>query len=99
MFFGITARMISSSTLISQVPDAKDRGAFMSINSSVQQISGGISSFIAGLIVYQSASGQLQRYPLLGIVVNIATLAALAMIYWLHQHVNIKKSEKNMTFK
>ena len=32
------------------VPQSQDRGAFMSINASVQQISGGIASAIAGLI-------------------------------------------------
>lgn len=87
MFFGITARMIGSSTLISTLPEPQDRGAFMSINSSIQQISGGISAFVAGLIIHQSASGKLENYPLLGIVVNISTLAALGLIYWLSQHL------------
>ncbi len=87
MFFGITGRMIGSSTLISTLPEPQDRGAFMSINSSIQQISGGISAFVAGLIIHQSASGKLENYPLLGIVVNISTLAALGLIYWLSQHL------------
>ncbi|MFN7600025.1 MAG: MFS transporter, partial [Bacteroidota bacterium] len=69
MFAGITCRMITSSALMSAVPQPQDRGAFMSINSSIQQISGGIASAIAGLIVYQAPNGTLQRYDLLGYVV------------------------------
>ena len=41
------------------IPEPKDRGAFMSINSSVQQISGGVASAIAGLIVVQTNGGKL----------------------------------------
>ncbi|SOE21183.1 Predicted arabinose efflux permease, MFS family [Spirosomataceae bacterium TFI 002] len=69
LFLGINARMISSSALITAVPDLKDRGAFMSINSSVSQVSGGIASAIAGMIVVQRSDGFVEHYPLLGWVV------------------------------
>jgi len=36
LFVGITSRMITSSALLTAVPEPQDRGAFMSINSSVQ---------------------------------------------------------------
>jgi predicted MFS family arabinose efflux permease len=87
LFFGIMARMIGSSTLISTLPKPEDRGAFMSINASIQQISGGVSSLIAGLIVYKSSTGKIENYPLLGWVVNLTTLAALGLIYWLWRHL------------
>lgn len=73
LFAGITGRMVSATALISAVPSAKDRGAFMSMNSAVQQLSGGISSSIAGLIVIKNADETLGHYPLLGGVV-IATM-------------------------
>ena len=41
MFAGIMARIIPSSALLTAIPDPQDRGAFMGINSSIQQISGG----------------------------------------------------------
>lgn len=93
MFAGITARMVSSSALISAIPEPQDRGAFMSINSSIQQISGGIASFVAGLIVFQKADGYLENYPTLGWAVNASMLVAFILIYWLAQH--IKKSKVN----
>lgn len=97
LFVGITARMISASTLISTIPAPYDRGAFMSINSSIQQISGGVASFIAGLIVIQSSDGRLSRYPLLGLVVIISMLIALSLIYWLDNFLkqNSKEPELN----
>jgi predicted MFS family arabinose efflux permease len=90
LFAGINARMISASALTSAIPSMPDRGAFMSINSSIQQISGGIASFIAGLIVIQSPGGNLQRYDILGYVVIGSMIVATAMIYWLDNFVNQK---------
>jgi predicted MFS family arabinose efflux permease len=87
MFMGISARMISSQALISGVPDQSDRGAFMSINSSVQQISGGIAAYAAGLIVVQSSSGELLHYDTLGYVVAITTLITVALIWFVNQRV------------
>jgi predicted MFS family arabinose efflux permease len=43
LFAGITARMISSSALMSALPRPADRGAYMAVSSSLQQMSGGIS--------------------------------------------------------
>lgn len=91
LFAGINARMISSSALISAIPSLPDRGAFMSINASIQQISGGVASFTAGLIVIQAPSGLLERYDILGYVVISSMLIATAMIYWLDNYVKKNK--------
>jgi hypothetical protein len=40
----------------------------MSINGSLQQVSGGIASLAAGLIVVQAADGSIARYDVLGFV-------------------------------
>ncbi len=87
MFMGISSRMISSSALFSAIPKAQDRGAFMSISASVQQVSGGFASAIAGLIVYQSSTGFLERYDILGYVVNATMVVTIAMMWWIDRHV------------
>ena len=87
MFAGVSSRMIASSALISAVPDPQDRGAFMSVNSSVQQISGGIATCVAGLIVVQSSDGKLERYGMLGWVVIGATALTVFLMYFLNQYV------------
>jgi predicted MFS family arabinose efflux permease len=93
LFMAIMARMISVSALTSAVPDLKDRGAFMAINSSLQQLSGGVAASIAGLIVYQSADGRLHNYNVLGFVVMGAMLLTVAMVYPIHRAVRAKMAQ------
>ena len=87
LFVAITSRMISASALISAVPDMSDRGAFMAVNASLQQFSGGLASFVAGLIVVQAADGRLLRYPILGYVVMSAMTVVIALMYPIHRAV------------
>ncbi len=90
LFIGITSRIISASALMSAVPEPADRGAFMGINSSVQQFSGGIAAFFAGLIVVQEDSGYLKHYDWLGYVVVIAMIITVFMMSFINKMV-IKK--------
>ncbi|MEJ1236759.1 MFS transporter [Chryseolinea sp. T2] len=90
LFVGISSRMISASALMTAIPEAKDRGSFMSINSSVQQISGGFASILAGLIVVQTTSGHLERYDLLGYTVDAAILITIIMMYFIDKQVKAK---------
>jgi len=92
LFIGISARMVSVSALISAVPDLKDRGAFMSVNSSLQQFAGGVAAGIAGLIVVQTRSGKLSHYDLLGYVVITAMAITVALMYSIHKMVKEKTS-------
>jgi predicted MFS family arabinose efflux permease len=87
LFVAITSRMISASALVSAVPDLADRGAFMSINASVQQFAGGIASSLAGLIVVQAPDGHLQRYNVLGYVVVSAMTLTIALMYPINRAV------------
>ena len=50
---GIMSRMVPSLALTSALPKMQDRGAFMSISSSLQQIAGGIAAAVGGMIVVQ----------------------------------------------
>ncbi|MBX3253416.1 MAG: MFS transporter [Chitinophagaceae bacterium] len=82
MMIGITSRMIPSSALTSAVPDMPDRGAFMSINSSLQQIAGGVAAAVAGSIVVQKdKTSPLEHYNLVGYVVVIISLISLLLLY------------------
>ena len=90
MFAGVSSRIITSSALITAVPAPQDRGSFMSVNSSVQQISGGIASFIAGKIVVETADGKLENYDTLGYVVVGAMIITVIMMYSIHVYVDKK---------
>lgn len=96
MFAGVTARMISASSLLTAVPQMEDRGAFMSINSSIQQISGGVAAALAGVIVTEGSDGRLQNYPTMGLIVVASMVIVLVMLYFLNEHIN-KKLKKVAT--
>ena len=81
LFIGLNARMISASALMTAVPQPQDRGAFMGINSSIQQMSGGIGSAVAGMIIVQQGTGPLLNYDVLGYtVVGFMVLCAVLML-------------------
>lgn len=61
-----TGRGVSAQAMISNVVDPKQRGSFMSFNSSVQQLGTAAASFISGIIVVQGPGGKILRYEWLG---------------------------------
>jgi predicted MFS family arabinose efflux permease len=81
MMCGIMSRMVPSSALITAVPVMQDRGAFMSINSSLQQIAGGVAAAFAGLIVVQKDKfSPLEHYNTLGyIIVGISAVSVFLL--------------------
>jgi predicted MFS family arabinose efflux permease len=87
LFIGINGRMISAQSLLTAVPAPQDRGAFMSVNSSIQQISGGVAAWVAGHIVAQRADGFMEHYPTLGFVVIGSMIIAIGLMYILNAHV------------
>lgn len=90
MYTAVMSRLIPTQAMISGVPDMKDRGAFMSINSSVQQLGGGIASVVGGWLIGQDAAGRLLHYDELGYV----TLGAFAICIVLMYYVNAQLSQK-----
>jgi predicted MFS family arabinose efflux permease len=87
LFVGIFARMIPTQALISAIPDPGSRGAFMAVNSSLQQISGGVASVLAGLIVAQRSDGRLEHFDRLGLILITTVLVTMAMMYRIHRRV------------
>ncbi len=91
LMIGIMSRMVPSTALVSAVPNAKDRGAFMSINASMQQIAGGIAAAIAGMIVIQEdKTSPLQHYDTVGWVVVAITSLSIYLLYRVSKMVTPK---------
>ncbi|SFC75804.1 Predicted arabinose efflux permease, MFS family [Parapedobacter composti] len=79
---GVTGRMVPSSALVSAVPALKDRGAFMSINASLQQLAGGVAAALAGKIVVQETNfSPLQHYDTVGYAVVAISVLGLLLMY------------------
>ncbi|WP_367867952.1 MFS transporter [Pedobacter sp. WC2423] len=86
MMIGIMSRMVPSSALTSAIPDMEDRGAFMSINSSMQQIAGGIAAAASGMIVVQQTKfSPIEHYNIVGYVVVVVTLISIFLMYRVNQ--------------
>jgi predicted MFS family arabinose efflux permease len=84
-FIGIFSRIIPSQALISAIPTPAQRGSFMAVNSSLQQISGGVASVIAGLIVVEQANGSIAHFDTLGFILVATTLVTIFLIFKINQ--------------
>ena len=90
LMVSVSSRMIAASALTSIVPDAPDRGSFMAVNSSIQQIAGGIASAAAGLIVVRTPAGSLRHYDTLGYVVVGSMIIVMVLLYSLNRTIAAK---------
>jgi predicted MFS family arabinose efflux permease len=89
LFIGISSRMASSMALTSALPDPPDRGAYMAISSSLQQLSGGVAAWLAGQIVHQAApTAPLEGYPTLGVVAAGVGLLTLGLMFRVNRLVS-----------
>ena len=92
LFMGIFSRMIPAQALMSAIPTPQTRGAFMSITSSLQQVSGGLAAAIAGMIVVETPNnGPLVNFPILGYVVMSTSAVSVVLIYLIQRKILAKK--------
>lgn len=97
MFSGIMSRMIPAGALTSAIPLPQDRGAFMSINSSVQQVSGGIAAVISGRIIVENSDKSLRHFDTVGYVTIVAMLVAAVIMYFVNRQVLQKVSQTSVS--
>ncbi|MBK0369057.1 MFS transporter [Flavobacterium agrisoli] len=96
MMMGIMSRMVPSTALVTAIPQLKDRGAFMSINASLQQIAGGIAAAFAGTIVVQKDNfSPLEHYDTLGYFVIAISIISILLVKRVDKH--LKKNPKETT--
>ena len=94
MMMGIMSRMIPSSALTTGIPDLQDRGAFLSINASLQQVAGGVAAVFAGSIVVQKDKfSPLEHYNTLGYIIVGVSSVAIFLVYRVSMLVKKKLAE------
>jgi predicted MFS family arabinose efflux permease len=72
----------------------QDRGAFMSINASLQQIAGGIAAAVAGMIIVQKDKySPLQHYDTLGYVIVVIGLVTIFLLYRVNEMIKKKNAK------
>lgn len=88
MMMGIMARMVPSQALTASLPRIEDRGAFMSINSSLQQLAGGVAAMIGGLIVIQkNETSPLERFDQLGNLVTLIIIINILLTFRVYKYI------------
>ena len=83
-------RMIAAMALMTGSVEPHERGGFLSANSSVQHIAGGVAASLGGLIISQSPDGKLENFGTVGWIAAGATLASL----WLAGRVRILPTQQ-----
>src|SRR3984893_15146541 len=95
MMAGIMSRMVPSAALTTAIPEMQDRGAFMSINASLQQIAGGIAAAFAGMIVIQKNKfSPLEHYNTLGYIIVGITILSVFLVYRVSMLIKRRSPEK-----
>jgi predicted MFS family arabinose efflux permease len=79
MMMGFTARMVPAMALITGSVEPRRRGGFMSVNSSIQQMSAGLAALLAGLVVGGSEATGLTGFGTVGLIAAGCTLLALPL--------------------
>ncbi len=87
MFVGIFSRMIPSQALISAIPDPSQRGSFSAVSASLQQLSGGLGSVLAAVIIAENPDGTLRHFDWLGYIVVATACVSLIGMYFVQKSV------------
>ena len=78
MFILVNGRMIPMQTMTTAVVPPETRASYMSIKSSIQQISAALASLISGSIVYVGADGLFHNFPIVGyLAIGIGLISLL----------------------
>ncbi len=76
-FIVASGRSVPATTMVTSVVKPENRGSFMSVRSSINQLALGLASALAGMIVIEK-DGNLLNYPIVGyIAIGMSSLAIL----------------------
>jgi predicted MFS family arabinose efflux permease len=84
MMIMVSSRIISSSAMITAVPDAQHRGSFMNINSALQQISGGVATIAASKILIQNNDNSFANFDTVGYISIISIIVCVVLMKRIH---------------
>jgi DHA1 family inner membrane transport protein len=76
----MSGRMIPMQALLTTVPEPTRRGAFLSANSALQALGMGCGAWLGGLMLTNTASGQIAGYGTVGWVAAAITIAAVLWV-------------------
>jgi predicted MFS family arabinose efflux permease len=78
-----SGRVVPAMAMLTASIEPRHRGGFMSINSSVQQLSSGFAAWLSGLIIGQTSTGQMTRFGWIGVISVSCGMAAIYLARFL----------------
>ena len=92
MMLFVSSRIISATAMMTAIPEPAERGAFMNINSAIQQSSGGIASILGGVILIEDADGKgFENFNVLGIITFVSIIICVLLMYRVNRIVEKKR--------
>lgn len=85
-----SGRFIPAMTIVSAVVKPQERGTFMSLENAARQMSSGIASQTAGLIIGAGAAGALTNYNVVGYVGIATSLIAIFIAHRIKSKHNLR---------
>ncbi|MCH2080926.1 MFS transporter [Kordia sp.] len=72
-----SGRNVPATTLITSVVKTENRGSFMSVRSSINELALALSSFIAGSIITENTDGSLNNFLYVGLLAMLMSVVAI----------------------
>lgn len=93
-FITSTGRTVTAQAMITNTVPHHERGGFMSLNSSIQQLAISIASLVSGFVVVENADKTLQHYGGLGYISTGILLLSLLIGRYLFKGTDVQTMEK-----
>ena len=87
IFFALSARNVSYSTLSSKVPEPAERARFMSFQSAVQHVASALGASVSAQVLFVQPDGKLGNVPALGRMAIALTLLLPVLLYRVEREV------------
>jgi multidrug resistance protein len=78
-FVTSNGRYVPAAAIITGTSKNENRGSFLSFNSAIQQLATGFASLIAGIIIGESATGELINYNVVGYIAILFSLLCIPL--------------------
>jgi predicted MFS family arabinose efflux permease len=75
----MSGRFVPAMAMVTSSVSSRNRGSFMSVNSSVQSMGSGLAAFVGGAIIAELPDGRLLNFDRVGYLAVAATLLSLPL--------------------
>lgn len=92
-FVMATSRAVTAQAMISEVVKPEQRGSFMCINGSVQQLGSGLAALSAGAIVITEKSGKISNYNWVGYLSILVLVGSMLLGHRVFKKIDRAKND------